>query len=306
MSGPGKPHRGYPDIRLCVAAVAGALADLCEVVGTKAAKHTCYGHDVREHLVLWDVDHTLINAGGLSHQLYGAVFKQLFGRSLASVAPMAGRTDRAIILDTLTRAGVPDPAQHVCDFAAALAARAPAFGAHVRERGRALPGAAGVLRALAAMAAGRPLPALPGAAGNPGADRLGAAGHPGPQGPLVVQSVLTGNLRPLAEVKLGALGLDEYLDLDVGAYGDVHEIRAELVRVARDKAGAAYRAHFSGRATVLIGDTPFDVEAARATGARAVAVATGATAAAQLAAAGAHAVLPDLTDTTAVLAAIFA
>ena len=29
---------------------------------------------MRGHLVLWDIDHTLINAGGLSHHLYGVVF----------------------------------------------------------------------------------------------------------------------------------------------------------------------------------------------------------------------------------------
>ena len=79
-----------------------------------------------------------------------------------------------------------------------------------------------------------------------------------------MQSVLTGNLRPLAEAKLGALGLDAYLDLDVGAYGDAHEVRSELVRVARDKAAAAYGATFDGAATVLIGDTRLDVQAARA------------------------------------------
>jgi phosphoglycolate phosphatase len=56
---------------------------------------------------------------------------------------------------------------------------------------------------------------------------------------------------------------------------------------------------------VLIGDTPLDVAAARATGARSVGVATGTSSAAELAAADADAVLPDLTDTAAVLAAIF-
>ena len=55
---------------------------------------------------------------------------------------------------------------------------------------------------------------------------------------------------------------------------------------------------------MLVGDTPLDVEAALATGARAVAVATGSYSAAELAAAGAHALLPDLTDTALVLAAI--
>ena len=46
--------------------------------------------------------------------------------------------------------------------------------------------------------------------------------------------------------------------------------------------------------------------AALETGARAVAVATGGTTAARLAESGAHAVLPDLADTPAVLAAIVA
>ena len=59
-----------------------------------------------------------------------------------------------------------------------------------------------------------------------------------------------------------------------------------------------------GAATVLVGDTPLDVEAALATGARAVAVATGSYPAADLAAAGAHVVLPDLTDTARVVAAV--
>jgi phosphoglycolate phosphatase len=278
---------------------------------------------VRERLVLWDVDHTLINAGGGSAQLYGEVFLQLFGRALANVAPMAGRTDRAIILDTLTRAGVPDPAEHVCAFAAALATKTPELEARVRERGRALPGAARALRALAAMSAGGRVHGSSGSSGSPGgASSPGSASSPGiaagralgspdgfpgrSSGPtrLVVQSVLTGNLRPLAEVKLGALGLAGYLDLDVGAYGDVHEVRAELVRVARDRAAAAYGVTFDGPSTVLVGDTRLDVQAARATGARCVGVATGATPAADLAAAGAHEVLPDLTDTAAVIAAI--
>jgi len=57
---------------------------------------------------------------------------------------------------------------------------------------------------------------------------------------------------------------------------------------------------------VLVGDTTLDVAAALETGARAVAVATGGTTAAALAESGAHAVLPDLTDTPAVLAAILA
>ena len=227
-------------------------------------------------LVLWDVDYTLINAGGSSTQLYGMVFRQLFGRELDGVVPMAGRTDRAIVLHTLERAGVSDPHQHVEAFLAGLAGQAPGFRALVMKRGHALPGAAAALAALAG---------------------LGPA--------QAVQSVVTGNIRPLAEAKLGALGMTGHLDLDIGAYGDHHENRAELVHLARRNAARAYRQDFAGEATVLIGDTPLDVAAARATGARSVGVATGSSSAADLAAAEADAVLPDLTDADAVLTAIF-
>ena len=100
----------------------------------------------------------------------------------------------------------------------------------------------------------------------------------------MVQSVLTGNVPAMARAKLAAFGLDGHLDLDVGAYGDHHEVRAELVHLARRLAGAAYSRDFGGKATVLVGDTPLDVAAALATGARAVGVATGGPTAAELAA----------------------
>src|SRR6516162_19744 len=196
----------------------------------------------------------------------------MFGRDLAAVAPKAGRTDRAILLDTLALAGVAEPRAHVDDFLAALACRVATLDGSVQAEVRALPGAAGAIAALA------------------------AAG--------VHQSVLTGNIRPLAAVKLAAAGLGEHLDLDVGAYGDAHEVRAELVPVARRAARQAYGADFGGRSTVLVGDTSLDVAAALAAGARAVGVATGSFSAAELAAAGAHVVLPGLTDTPLVLTAV--
>jgi phosphoglycolate phosphatase-like HAD superfamily hydrolase len=234
-----------------------------------------------ELLVLWDVDHTLLNAGGLSSHLYGVVFAELFGRQLPQVAPMAGRTDRAIIVETLAMAGIPDPRGHVAAFIAGLTRQAPAYGELVGQRGHALPGAMAALTALAVP------PMTP------------------PNGiARARQSVLTGNIRPLAEVKLGTLGLRDLLELDIGAFGDSHEVRSELVHVARTRAAAAAGTDFGGEATVLVGDTPLDVAAALATGARAVGVATGNYSETDLDAAGAHAVLPDLTDTPRVLAAI--
>jgi phosphoglycolate phosphatase len=227
---------------------------------------------VRDLLVLWDVDYTLLWAGGLGNRLYGEVFKDMFGRDLTAVAPKAGRTDRAILIDTLALAGVAEPRAHVDDFLAALARQVAAVDGSAHAEVRALPGAAAAIAALAAAGAR--------------------------------QSVLTGNIRPLAALKLAAAGLGEHLDLDVGAYGDVHEIRAELVPVARRAARTAYGTDFGGPSTVLVGDTPLDVAAALAAGARAVAVATGSFPAADLVAAGAHVVLPDLTDASLVLDAV--
>ena len=57
--------------------------------------------------MLWDVDYTLVGADGLGTRLYEVVFREMFGRELTEVAPKAGRTDRAIIGDTLAMAGVP-------------------------------------------------------------------------------------------------------------------------------------------------------------------------------------------------------
>ena len=68
---------------------------------------------------------------------------------------MAGRTDRAIVLDTLARAGIPEPRQHLDQFLARLAALAPTGRELTERHSRALPGAAAALDALAAFAPGR-------------------------------------------------------------------------------------------------------------------------------------------------------
>jgi phosphoglycolate phosphatase len=238
---------------------------------------------VRRLLVLWDVDHTLVDSDGVGRELYQATFGELFGGQMPQPGSMAGRTDRAIALEVLTLAGVDEPRQRVDAFHRAMAARAPGLAGLVAERGRALPGAAQAMAALAEF----------GGLGDGQTARIA-----------VVQSLLTGNIRPLAEVKLRPLGLTEHLDLDAGAYGDAHEVRAELVHLARGKAARQYGADFGGQATVIVGDTPLDVAAALATGARAVGVATGGFSGPELAASGAHAVLPDLSITGQVLAAI--
>jgi phosphoglycolate phosphatase-like HAD superfamily hydrolase len=236
-------------------------------------------------LVLWDVDYTLVDSGGVGRELYQIAFRELFGCPMPEPSSMAGRTDRAIMSEVLALAGEAEPGRRIGEFHAVIAARAPGLADLVLQRSRALPGAAAALAALAGLGGG-------------------ANQANGAAGPAVVQSLLTGNIRPLAEVKLRPFGLTGHLDLNAGAYGDMHEVRAELVPHARHNAAEAYGHGFDGDSTVLVGDTPLDIAAALATGARGVGVATGPFTEVQLSAAGAHAVLPDLTDTTRVLAAI--
>jgi phosphoglycolate phosphatase-like HAD superfamily hydrolase len=185
---------------------------------------------------------------------------------------MAGRTDRSIVTETLRNSGVEDVEGQLERLRAAAEEALDEIVDQLPSRGRTLPGAA---EALAAM---RDEP--------------------------VVQSLLTGNVRRFAEVKVRAFALDGYLDLDVGGYGWAHVVRAHLVGVARAAALERYGRAYPGRATVLVGDTPLDVEAALATGAAVVAVATGNYTVDELTAAGAHVVLPDLASTSEVLAAV--
>jgi phosphoglycolate phosphatase-like HAD superfamily hydrolase len=225
-------------------------------------------------LVLWDVDHTLVDAGRVGVRAFLAAFRQLFGRdaATASLPPMAGRTDRAIALDLLAANGVPEPQRYLEDFRLAAEEALVGLEGALRAEGRALPGAAAALAALRGRAA--------------------------------VQTLLTGNIRAFAEAKMRVYGLSEHLELEIGAYGWAHAVRARLVDMARSAARAQHDREFAGRATVLVGDTPRDVEAALATDAAVVGVATGRYSAAELREAGAHTVLADLTDTAAVLAAI--
>jgi phosphoglycolate phosphatase len=259
-------------------------------------------------LVLWDVDYTLVDSGGVGRELYQRAFSDMFARPMPQPGSMAGRTDRAIMAEVLSLAGQAEQAGLIEAFHELIAAGAPGLADLVRQRSRVLPGAAAALAALAEVGTngqgGRAPAGLDGRA-PVGLDGRAPAGLDGGRArPAVVQSLLTGNIRSLAEVKLAPFGLTRHLDLDAGAYGDAHEDRAKLVPLAWEAAGRAYGQRFGGSSTVLVGDTPFDVAAALAAGARAVGVATGPFTAEELAAAGAHAVLPDLADTDRVLAAI--
>jgi phosphoglycolate phosphatase len=225
-------------------------------------------------LVLWDIDHTLIETSGVGGQVYAETFEKVTGHPLNKMPELSGRTEPVIFREALKANGV-EPAEDLYEQFAAEQARG--YAAHLdelRARGRALPGAAEALQALY--------------------ERND-----------VLQSVLTGNTRPSSEIKLRAFDLDHYLDFDIGAYGTDNDVRAHLVDVARRRAEKAHGVDFDASATILLGDTPNDVAAAKASGARIIAVATGRDTSADLAKAGAPTVLTDLTNTPAVLAAIY-
>lgn len=224
-------------------------------------------------LVLWDVDHTLLENGGISKEVYAAAFAELTGRPAEHLPRTNGRTDPAVLADLLDAHGIAATDVAAERMLPALATAMASKAELLRARGSALPGAAAALAALAAV-------------------------------PGVVQAPLTGNIRPNALVKLAAFGLDTYLDFDAGSYGSDHSVRAELVGIAQRRAAARYGVTFDADNTVLVGDTWRDVRAGRDGGARVVAVATGTDSIDRLREAGADAVRPDLRDTGAFLAAL--
>jgi phosphoglycolate phosphatase-like HAD superfamily hydrolase len=113
----------------------------------------------------------------------------------------------------------------------------------------------------------------------------------------VAVGLLTGNVREGARRKLDAVGLGWLAARDGGFAEDGRErdelARAAMARLAAQGVGA-------GR-VVVIGDTPHDVAAARAIGARAVAVASGWTPRADLAASRPDLLLDKLAEPRQVL-----
>ncbi|MFJ3363573.1 HAD family hydrolase [Streptomyces anthocyanicus] len=217
-------------------------------------------------LVLWDIDHTLMATGGLGRELWADAFEQATGFAMREQASVTGSTERVILRETAWLHGLGLDEELFTRFAEALGTVHVRRAAELRERGHALPGAAAVLAAL---------------------DERG-----------VRQTVVTGNVRLAAEVKLATFGLDSYLRLSEGAYGEDGEERSELLHLALE------RAEVTERKAVFLGDTPADVAGGRAAGVRTIAVATGKTPVDELRDAGAESVLDGLADTAQVLAVL--
>jgi phosphoglycolate phosphatase len=207
---------------------------------------------------------------------YAEAFGAVAGRPLIRLPQMAGRSESEIFFDALALNGVDvraDGAGLLEPFSAELAAALQARRDDLVSQGQLLPGAAEAVAAVA---------------------RLDG----------VVQTVLTGNGRPNAVLKLRAFDLDGFVDFDVGGYGTEAYPKGTLLRVARLRAAEKYGVTFGEDATVYIADSPRDVDAARIGGASSLAVASGRASAAKLREAGADAVLPDLTDTAHLITAI--
>lgn len=220
-------------------------------------------------LVLWDVDHTLIENAGVSKEIYASAFAILTGLKASHRAVTDGRTDPDIMAALLHAHGRPAVAWP--RVREALIEAGCQQAGSLGRRGSVLPGVIDLVSSLAA--------------------RTG-----------VVQTIVSGNVRANAEVKLGAFGLLHWLDLDVGGFGSDDRDRGRLVALARARAAAKYGSEFgSPTSAVVIGDTPRDVQAARDGGARVLAVASGVHDARQLRSAGADCVMPNLVDTAAAL-----
>lgn len=216
-------------------------------------------------LVLWDIDHTLLQSRGMGREMYERAFPAAFGRPFQQLADVSGRTELDIIAETLKLHGVEPSDTAMGKLVNALIDSYEAGRDEFASRARVLPGAREALMALES-------------------------------DPTVHQGVLTGNLRAVARIKLVALGLEQFLDLETSSYGDDHADRAELVTIARSRAAQQLEKQFSPDDTILIGDTPRDVAAALTAGVQVIAVASGRSSVEELQASGAGNVVVDLTD----------
>ena len=213
---------------------------------------------------------------------YAEAFPAVTGRPLIKLPQTAGRSESEIFFDALAlnaadlnAGGEAEPLLE--PFSAALAAALEARRDDLIREGQLMPGAAEAVAAVAKLDA--------------------------PENK-TVPTVLTGSSKPSAMLKLRAFGLDGYVDFDIGGYGNEAYPKGTLLRVARERASDKHKVTFGEDVTVYVADSPRDVDAARIGGARSLAVASGRATAAELRDAGADAVLPDLTDTDAVVALV--
>src|SRR5690606_8024152 len=218
---------------------------------------------MRPTVLLFDVDGTLVTTGGVGRRALTRAFREAYGREDAC-APFRfdGMTARAIARNGLTAIGVDVTPERIdallSDYVRFLReeiARGGRQGYIVH---------AGIPEALAA-ASGRNTIAL----------GLG-----------------TGNLREGAMAKLEPVGLHDRFTF--GGFGCDAEDRAALIRRGAERGAETLGHPLEACRVVIIGDTPKDVDAARAMGAQCIGVGTGGFTAEALAEHGATWAFPDL------------
>lgn len=223
-------------------------------------------------LVLFDIDGTLLSAGGISARCLRQALLEVFG----TPGPIdgydySGKTDPQIVRELMRDAGLGD-AEIERKRPLTLARYADRLAGTLRpEHVRPKPGVAELLLALAEDAR-------------------------------VSLGLLTGNLEACARVKLAPIAANAYFPF--GAYGSDHEDRYRLPALAVERARAATGFSFVGEEIVVVGDSVHDVNCGKSLGVRAVAVATGRTSLEALRAHGPAAALEDFSDTGRAVAAI--
>lgn len=227
----------------------------------------------QRRLILWDLDGTVALFGPPAGLAFDRAVARVAGRdSTGHGVRMMGKTDPLIAREIMSAIGLADEdAERLLPGTlAALEEELAASFEELTRKAVVMPGVEALLRTLDAE-------------------------------PRVHQSVLTGNLAANARLKLAAVGLDTWLDLETGAYGSDRFDREELVPVALERAERIRGLRFEPGDVWIIGDTPRDLACARAGGARCLLVATGRIGYEELSAMPADAVLEDLGDTARVL-----
>ncbi len=214
-------------------------------------------------VLLFDIDGTLITSGGAGRRALTRAFETVYGRADAcNHFSFSGMTDRAIVRLGLEAIGV----------AVSSATIDEVIGSYLRlldeEVSRVDDSEYRV---------------------HAGMHEAIAAGHANG----FAVGLGTGNVQRGATTKLKRVGLHEQFDF--GGFGDDHELRPELIRRGAERGAAKLGRPLDSVRVVVIGDTPKDIDAAKAIGAECVAVATGDHSLEALEQAGATRAFPDLT-----------
>lgn len=217
-----------------------------------------------EWLLLFDIDGTLLRTNGAGRESTRRAMLDVYGTegNLATFH-FGGRTDWQIVLDLLEESPYSEDE---------IVARLPQYHDSIA-------------RHLSDVIASFPVETCPG-----GVETVRALLDQ----PNVALGIVTGNVASAAPVKLRAAGYDPDW-FPVGAFGHEAQLRAALPPLAMQRAEALYGSPFTPQRVVVIGDTPADVECARAAGAWAVAVNTGFEERESLVMAGPDVLLEDLT-----------